>query len=273
MATKTKKTKTTGKSKLPEVIRNIQPVGEVAEHHVALAYGKAGTGKTHFASTFPRPILVVDIDDEKGTKTIKEEDDIDIAKVKSQEDIEELYYWLKEGTKYKTIVLDQITGLQNIFVQDVRDRRNLKKHDLLTRKNWGEISGNMKTWLSHYRGLGDEYNVVFLAHERAFGGEEEADDNQIDPNVGARVMPSVGSFVDGACDFIGQTFIRAFTEKVKTPKGLKKERRTQYCMRVGPHPTYNTKIRRPASAGPLPAYVVNPTYRKLVALEDGEDVK
>ena len=85
-------------------------------------------------------------------------------------------------------------------------------------------------------------------------------------------MPSVGSFLDGAADFIGQTFIRAFNEKVKTSTGIRKERRVDYCMRVGPHPTYNTKIRRPASAGPLPPFITNPSYRKLVALENGEEL-
>ena len=105
-------------------------------------------------------------------------------------------------------------------------------------------------------------------------GDEDADEDDIDPNVGARVMPSVGSFVEGACDIIGQNFIRTVEEtpprKPGAKKKLKPKRVTKYCMRIGPHAIYTTKIRRPPESGPIPDFIVDPSYAKLVAIENGE---
>jgi len=83
-------------------------------------------------------------------------------------------------------------------------------------------------------------------------------------------MPSVGSFINGACDIVGQAFIRV--TQARNDQG-KKERRMQYCLRVGPHPSYITKIRRPPDAGPIPEFIVNPSYQKLIAIEAGEEIR
>jgi RecA/RadA recombinase len=37
------------------ILDKIQPVSELETNLVMLVYGRSGTGKTHFGSTFPRP--------------------------------------------------------------------------------------------------------------------------------------------------------------------------------------------------------------------------
>lgn len=257
-----------GGSNLPAVVRGIKDVEDLSENMVALLYGKAGRGKTHIASTFPGPILYLDINHEKGLKTVKGKKDIKFTKVNRWQDLIDLYWWLREGQKFGTVVLDQVTGLQDLCQKAVREHFRMKDSEPFQGfKKYGKLSGDMKTWLGNYKELNDLYNIVFIGHERTFGSGEE-DDTEIDPSVGARVMPSVGSFLDGACDVIGQCYIGV----KKSGKGKDRTRTTQYRMRIGPHSTYTTKIRRPAEAGPLPEYVVNPSYRKLVAIEAGEDI-
>jgi hypothetical protein len=80
-------------------------------------------------------------------------------------------------------------------------------------------------------------------------------------------MSSVASFVNGAVSVIGNTFIREdHNKKAKTTN-------YKYCMRVGPHAYYATKIRRPVSAGPPPSVLVNPTFDKIFTLTAGGDPK
>jgi hypothetical protein len=259
--------------KIPAVVAGIQSVADLQENHVAMFYGKAGTGKTKTASTFPGPILFLDINNEKGLKTVRKMKDVKVAQVRTWDDFIELYWWLRDGQDFKTIVLDQITGLQDLCMKAVREHFRMDEDEPFQGfKKWGKLSGDMKTWLGNYRELIDLYNVVFLAHLREFGGEGDNEDNEIDPSVSARVLPSVGSYVDGACDIIGHTFIRIIREKKKT-MGKKPERRIEYAMRIGPHPNYVTKIRRPPDAGRLPEFIVDPSYRKLVAIESGEIIK
>jgi hypothetical protein len=256
--------------KLPAVVRGIQAVEDLNENMVALLYGKAGRGKTKIASTFPGPILFLDINNEKGLKTVKKVPDVKFAKVNAWDDFLDLYWWLREGQSFGTIVLDQVTGLQDLCQKAVREHFNMKDSEQFQGfKKYGKLSGDMKTWLGNYKELNDLYNIVFIGHERAFGSGEE-DDSEIDPSVSARVMPSVGSFLEGACDVIGQCYIGVKKFKDDTGKRVKK---AEYRMRVGPHPTYTTKIRRPPDAGPLPEYIVDPSYRKLVAIESGEEVR
>lgn len=258
------------KVKLARVVRGIQEVGSLEENHIALFYGKAGTGKTETASTFPKPMLVLDINREKGLKTIKKKKGIRVAKINTWEDFTELFWWLRKGQDFKTIVLDQITGLQDLCMKEVRDHFKMEDDEPFQGfKKWGKLSGDLKSWLQSYRELSDLYNIVFIAHLREFGGGEESEDNEIEPTISARIIPSVGSYVDGACDLIGQNFIRVIKGKKKA-LGSKPEKRTEYCMRIGPHPTYVTKIRRPSSAGKLPEFIVDPSYQKLVAIESGE---
>lgn len=256
------------KSKIPPVVRGIKPVEDLVENLVVLLYGKSGRGKTKTAATFPGPRLFLDINNEKGLKTVKNIPDTTFAKVKSWNDFIDLYWWLRDGQEYGSIILDQITGLQDLCMKAVREHFKMDDDEPFQGfKKFGKLSGDMKQWLGSYRELSDLYNVVFIAHERAF--DSESDDSEIDPSVSARVMPSIGSFVEGACDIIGHLYIGSIKEKNKKGKTIATP---EYRMRIGPHPTYTTKIRRPPDTGPLPEYIVNPSYRKLVAIEAGRNV-
>jgi hypothetical protein len=170
--------------------------------------------------------------------------------------------------KYKSIIIDQITNLQDMGMDDVRQRSRKTTKELFSQRNWGQLGGQLKEWITNFRGMADMYNILFIAHQRTFGGGDE-EDNALDPVVGARVMPSIGSFLDGAVDAIGSTFVRE--EEIK--KGNKTERRVEYCMRIGPHAYYLTKVRRPVEAGPVPDFIVNPTYQKIIDLELGKSTK
>lgn len=246
------------------IAKKIQPVSDTSDNLVMLVYGRSGTGKTQFGSTFPRPILFLDIN-EKGLDTIRKEKNIDVLRCKTWEDFEDAYWYLEAGTKYKSIVVDQITNLQDLGMADVRAKAKKTPRELFVRKNWGELSGMMKTEIDNYRGLDDQYNICFIAHERIDEGGEE-DEEALEPSVGARVIPSVSSFLDGAMDAIGSTFIRETYVK----KQGKRRRHVEYCMRIGPHAFYSTKVRRPVEAGPLPEFVVDSTYRKIMNLITGK---
>jgi hypothetical protein len=247
----------------------IKPVASVEQPMTALFYGKSGTGKTALLSTYPKPLLLLDIR-EKGTETIANIEGIDVFEVNDWDSLEKVYWLIKSGeVDYKTIGLDQISQLQGLAMDRVRAEGKMEATDTFSKRDWGQISGLMQTWLLNFRDLRDVgMNVVFLAHDRVRGGEDSEED-QLEPNVGARLMPSVSGFVNGMVSVIGNTFIR---EKFIKLDGGKKERRVQYCLRLGPHAYYDTKIRRPKESGPIPEAVVNPSYKKLLAISRGEDL-
>lgn len=263
MAKRIEKTEAPKRSSIQE---RIQPISEVEAFVTALVYGRAGTGKTAFGSTFPKPLLYLDIR-EKGHETIAKVSGIDRLAVDAWADIEEVYWMLESGTKYASVVVDQVTAMQQLALDKVRGDKGLEPGDTMSQRTWGEISGLMQTWLYNFRELyNHEYHICFLAHERLRQTEGEEDD-RIDPSVGANMMPSVASFLNGAVSIIGNTFIREHTNKET------KDRSVQYCMRVGPHAYYAAKIRRPIGADtPLPDVIVNPTFDKVLKISKGESI-
>ncbi len=257
------------KKKSTSILDRIQPVSALQSNLAMLVFGRSGTGKTQFGSTFPRPLLVIDIN-EKGTETIAQEEDIDILRVKNWTDLDEIYWELHDGNlastsgePYQSIVIDQITNLQDLGMAEIMRRGKKKEGELFSQRNWGQLSGLLKQTITNFKDL-DDYNLLLIAHERSFD-EGDDEDGAIDPNIGARVMPSVSSTVNGAMDAIGCTFIREeFTKD--------DDRQVDYCMRIGPHAYYTTKIRRPVGAGPLPDIITNPTYQKIMDLQAGKSL-
>ena len=249
------------------ILDKIKPVTELKTNTVMMVYGRSGTGKTHFGSTFPKPILFIDTN-ERGTETIAQEEDVDVVRVTEWNEIDELYWALlnkETDVTYKSIVIDQVSNLQDIGMAEVLRKGRKGRDETFTQRNWGQLSGMLKQFISDFRDLSDHYNLLLIAHERI---NEAGDDEEesIEPSIGARVMPSVSSFLDGAVDAIGSTFIK---ERWET-EDKEEVRHVDYCMRIGPHAYYSTKIRRPVAAGPIPELIVNPTFKKIKDLTSGK---
>ena len=247
------------------IVSKIQPIHSRETFLAMLVYGRSGTGKTAFASTFPKPMLLMDVR-EKGTDTVAKVPGIDLVQVDTWEEFEQLYWYLVSGKhEYRTVVIDQISQLQDLAMEKVRRDEGKEPTDLISKRDWGAISGMMKTWLFNYRDLVDkQMHVCMVAHERA-NAEGEAIEDQIDPSIGPRLMPSVASSVNGAVSIIGNTFIR------ERFVGTDRTRMVEYCMRIGPHAYYTTKVRTPVGIE-TPDVLVNPSFEKALKLTQGESL-
>lgn len=253
------------KSKPKGIEDRIKPLEEQDTYITALIYGKSGTGKTVFAASWPKPLLLLDIR-EKGHESITDVEGIDLLQVETWDDLEEAYWMLEAGSKYKSIVLDQLTSMQALGMAKLRADKNQKSDEVMSQRAWGQLSGMMQQWLYNYRELySKKYHICFNAHER-LRDAEETDDDRIAPSVGSNLMQSVSSFVNGAVSVIGNTFIRELVNKKE------KTREVQYCMRVGAHAYYAAKLRRPVSAGPPPDVIINPTFEKVLRLSKGQSL-
>lgn len=243
----------------------VKPVGELPLIMAALIYGRSGTGKTTAASTFPKPLLILDIR-ERGTDSIANVKGVDVVEIEKWEQIEDVYWFLKKGnSKYKSVCIDQLTQMQNLALNKCMRDEGKDEDEQISRRIFGAASGLMKQWLMNYRDLIDEsINVVFLAHDRQTDGEE-GDGDQIEPSVGPRLMPSVASDLNGMVKMIGNTYI---SEKFSI-QNKRRVRDVQYSMRLGPHAFYTTKARSPVGIA-TPDSIVDPTYDKLVAVMAGD---
>ena len=164
------------------------------------------------------------------------------------------------------MILDAVTQLQDLAMDSILAEQGKESGTVISQRAWGMISGKMKTWIVNYRDLIDDgIHVVFLAHTRKNAGEESEDD-EVNPDFGPRVMPSVASVLEAAVKLTGNTFIR---EQYKRTDDNKKIRQVDYCMRLGPHGFYDTKIRLPKGTY-VPDILIDPTYDKLMQIIKGE---
>jgi len=263
---KRKTTKKTDATDYSQVVKKIRPVGEKTGNLKALFYGRQGTGKTTLAATFPHPIIFLDMREE-GEDSIADLGHIaEIIEIEKWEEVEQMYWYLKSGDHhFKTVVIDTVTQMQGLKMAQIRELNNKGPDDLITKSMWGTISGGIQTWVLNFRDL--PMNVVFLGQDRINRMEEEDDesDEQLAPEVGAAVMPSVAKTLNAAVKVIGQTYLKEVMRK----KGGKIERDVEYRLRLGPHAIYNTKIRKPKPRY-LPEYIVNPKYDEIVKIIKGE---
>ena len=243
-------------------------------------YGRAGSGKTTLACSFPKPLLLIDIRDD-GTDSIADVEDVDVFQVRSSEDLTEAYWWLHDNPgKYKTVVLDTMTQLQQIMVEEKSGGKRLKSGKnagdwgTMTKQDWGDIAGKQKVLITDFRDLPME--VVFIAQDRAFNVEDDgASDAALNPEIGPRLSPSVMSHLCSSVSIVACTFTRqTITETIVGGKkvgaktiGGKKVKRViaEYCVRLGPSASYITKFRKPQNIA-LPDALPSPTYDGILQL-------
>lgn len=246
--------------------RRIMAVAKVDEGVKAAFYGGSGTGKTTLSCSFPGPALLLDIND-KGSDSVSDVKNLKVLNCETWDDYEQAYWYLKKKPGlYETVITDTITELQDLALRRVLEDSNREPGSLLTKKDWGEVSSMMKTVITNFRNL--DMNVVFNAQDRIFNGGDELDDDdgQIKPEVGPRLMPSVATHLCASVSIVGNTFIREKIRRIKNKdKKIVEEKDMKYCLRIGPHAYYTTKVRKP-KAIEVPAFIVDPTYNKLVEI-------
>lgn len=269
-----KKTKTlVSKTKSPPVSSlesRIVPVGEMSDWLSLAVYGRSGTGKTTFAGTAPKPLLILDVND-RGTISVKGQPETYVLSIEKWEDFEEVYWYLKSGNhNFQSVVIDTLTQLQDLAIRQVVGEGS--SDTVISRRAWGTVSALMKTWILNFRDL--SLCKIFICQDRLTTSDDEndTDPEMIAPEVGPALSPSVARTLNAAVDVIGQTFIRERLTTVKTKKGGEKSKVVvEYCMRIGPHARYLTKIRRAKPGTKLPPVVSGPTFDKILKLVRGEE--
>ena len=139
---------------------------------VMIVYGNGGVGKTTFASTAPKPLLV---DCENGAKYfglrgIK----MDIAKVNTWSDMEGLFDIAKSG-EYETIILDPIGELMEKLKRYMilkGDKKLVMADGSPTIAGWGWLKDTMRSTIKILRDSG--VNLLIVAHVA-----ETQDDQQL----------------------------------------------------------------------------------------------
>lgn len=259
------------------LLEKIKDVSEFKPEVKVVLYGKPGTGKTTLGGTFPKPCLLIDVS-EKGSDSVRDVKGLKVIRVNDWEDLELLYWMLRDNKAgFKSVIVDTVSYAQTLAIKKVLEEKGKAVEEgkvggwgVMAKKDWGEVSAKLGPWITNMRDL--PLNLVMIAHDRVFNAGDEEDEgsgDRIEPSVGPRLMPSVASTLNAAVGLIGNTFIRERFETVEV-KGKKREKRVvEYCLRVGPHSYYITKVRKPKSVK-MPDLIVDPEFTDILELIEGD---
>jgi hypothetical protein len=177
--------------------------------------GDAGLGKTSLAATFPKPIF---IRAEDGLQAIPKSNRPDAFPVVSTIDDlwEQLTSLIKEEHDYKTLVIDSITQLDNLFMNHIVDT-DPKKPKTIAQALGGYGAGFQALSSLHGRvrkaaGILNEVkgmNIVFIAHSETETIELPDADPYTRYNIRMQ-KKSVSHFVDNV-DMVGYLKLETHT--------------------------------------------------------------
>ena len=158
---------------------------------VMILYGRGGVGKTTFAATAPRPLL---IDFENGTKYLGERglncDVIRMPNWFTHDDLMQLKGLLPQ---YDTIILDPIgEAMEKLMSSAALDGKKFRQSDgSLSMAGWGEAKRLMKQLVKWLRDAGK--NVILIAHV-AEGKDGEATTYRI--QIATKLSDELPTMVD-----------------------------------------------------------------------------
>ena len=122
-----------------------------------MVYGQAGMGKTTFALSAPKPLLLDFDNGVKRVNTAHLDDNVGIVQVSSWQDILNLLnYNKKDLEEFDTIVVDTIGKMIDFIIAYRCNGRNPQIQD------WGTINNDFKWFTSSLSQLNK--NIVFVAH-------------------------------------------------------------------------------------------------------------
>lgn len=122
-----------------------------------MVYGQAGMGKTTFALSAPKPLLLDFDGGVKRVNTAHLDDNVGIVQVSNwQEVVNLLNYNKKDLEEFDTIVVDTIGKMIDFIIAHRCNGRNPQIQD------WGTINNDFKWFTSSLSQLNK--NIVFVAH-------------------------------------------------------------------------------------------------------------
>lgn len=148
-------------------------------HISILVYGKAGSGKSVFASTFPNALV---LDADNGHKQYQSHfKHTYVGAAQSLDALSKAVQQLEKGEfKFDTIIIDSLTNIENLAISRKKgiDPRNWSnnlyagKANKLTYADWGDVSGSTVSMLTYLRQLPVNLVVVTQVETKEDEGRE-----------------------------------------------------------------------------------------------------
>lgn len=234
-------------------------INTLGQRNLWVIYGKSASGKTTLVSSFPKPLLYLQIGDD-GSNSIADVEGIKAIRIKDLAHYREILLELKTDKRYKTVVTDTFSLVVNEWI----DANAVQKKKKVTMQMWGDIKTETEEFIKLNHLVAQNKIVVLTCHEvsDSFEGMED----EIAPDIRPNVSKGVRTYLEGMSNYGVHTTV--LTKEKEQPDGSTKPM-IVYATHLASNPYYWVKTQKPSSVK-LPKLVINPTYDKITKLMKGE---
>lgn len=151
----------------------IQKLEEITQENMLVTiYGNSGVGKTQLASTFPKPVLLIDCGDRKyGHITEKS---VGVANAESYTDVMNILGSEEVMAKFNTIVVDNLTGLMTYARQAHAPNKRT-----LTQQDWQNVNYLLMEAVTKLKQISQDKICVLIGHQKVYEAHD-GDESVID---------------------------------------------------------------------------------------------
>lgn len=241
------------------VIDKAVDISELGQRQLWVLWGKSGTGKTEVGSTFPKPMLYIQVGDD-GSNTIANKEGIRALRVDSIEELKTIGKELLKDKKYKSVFVDTFSMVTNIWI----DANAVQKKKKMTQQMWGDLKIDTEELIKIFHKVALNHIVILSCHES--NDSIEGMEDEILPDIRPSVTKGGRTYLEGMANYgIHTTKLKKTITSKKT--GEEKEV-VKYAAHLGANPYYWTKLQIDSSIT-VPEIVFNPTYDKLLEIIQG----
>jgi len=230
-------------------------IAELGQSNLWVIYGKSGSGKTELLSTFPKPLLYVQIGDD-GSNTIGDKEGIDALRVADISELKQVLQEARLDEQYATVAIDTFSLMVNEWV----DGNAVKKNKRMTMQMWGDLKTDTEELIKSAHILASKKTVVLTCHEVM--DTIEGYEDEITPDVRPSTSKGARTYLESMANFGIHTAV--IQREKDMPDGSTKVQ-SVHVAHLGPNPYYWVKTQKPASIS-LPDMLVNPTHAKIIKL-------
>lgn len=232
-------------------------IADLGQRNLWVVWGKSGCGKTEFGSSFPKPMLYLQVGDD-GANTIANKDGIVGKRVNSPDDLKGIAKELAKDKKYKSVFVDTFSMITNEW----QDANVIQKKKKMTQQAWGDLKVETEETIKLFHKVALNHIVILSCHEAT--DTIEGMEDEILPDVRPSVTKGARTYLEGMANYgIHLTKLK----KTVMKDGVEQEL-IKFAAHIGANPYYWTKFQI-ASSIKLPSILVNPTYNKIQKIIGG----
>lgn len=241
------------------ILSEAKDISELGQRNLWVLWGKSGSGKTHFISTLPKPLLYLQIGDD-GSNTISNVEGIKAIPVGTIDRLKQVGEELKKDKTYASVAVDTFSMITNVWI----DANATQKKRKMTQQMWGDLKVETEELIKIFHEVAATHIVALSCHEAT--DTIQGMDDEVIPDFGPSTTKGSRIYLQGMANY-GIHFTKINKTIVDKETGEEKDV-VKHAAHLGANPYYWTKFQIDDSIK-VPSVMINPSYTKIINIIQG----